>query len=377
MRVAVDLTSLLPTPTGVDVYLRELVLHLGRIDRISDYTVFLNYEDRRIFEDALPPNFKTVARCLRLRPARLLFQQVWLPAATRACDVVHSPSFLRPAYRGRQKHVLTVQDMSFFSMPDVHTRLRRSGVFRQAILRSIERADRIIVPSAATKADIFGFLPSLNADRVRVIPHGVARDFRPQSAAEVQETATRLRLPSRYILHVGTIEPRKNLLHLLEGYRQLLLTGPVAEDLVLAGRLGWEYEPLLRMIEAAGFRERVHLIGYVDRGDLPGLYAGAQLFVYPSLQEGFGFPPLEAMACGVPTIASLSSSLTENLNGAAELVPPTDVHALAAAMARLLRDEELRAHVTAKGLARAAEFRWEQAATATLDCYEELASERA
>ncbi|MGH3056490.1 MAG: hypothetical protein ACRDL7_16065, partial [Gaiellaceae bacterium] len=110
MRVAVDLTALLPIRTGVDVYLRELVIHLGRIDQNNDYTVFINYEDDRVFEDALPPNFRTLRRCVRPRLVRLLFQQVWLPAATRACDVVHSPSFLMPAYRGRQKHVLTVQD---------------------------------------------------------------------------------------------------------------------------------------------------------------------------------------------------------------------------------------------------------------------------
>jgi glycosyltransferase involved in cell wall biosynthesis len=282
-----------------------------------------------------------------------------------------------PAYRGRQKHVLTVQDMTFFSLPDVHTRLRRSRLFRQAILQSIERADRVIVPSVVTKADILGLLPQLDADRVRVIPHGVTENFHPRQAADVKETAARLRLPSRYILHVGTIEPRKNLSHLLEAYRHLLRAGPIAEDLVLAGRLGWDYEPIMQMMEAPDLRERVHFIGYVDRDDLPRLYAGARLFVYLSLHEGFGFPPLEAMACGVPTIASLSSSLTENLRGAAELVPLADVQVLTAAMTRLLRDEELRANARERGLARAAQFRWEQTARETLQCYEELAAERA
>ena len=374
MRVAIDLTALSNTPTGVDVYLKELLIHLGRIDHTNDYRVFTNYEDRRVFESLLPPNFRIIARCLRPRLARLLFQQSWLPVATRTCDVVHSPSFLMPIYRGRQKHVLTVHDMTFFSLPNVHTRLRRSRMFRQAILRSIGRTNRVIVPSAVTKADILGLLPRLDPDRVHVIPHGVSSDFRPRRAEDLEETASRLRLPARYILHVGTIEPRKNLSLLVEAYQQLLRSAPIPEDLVLAGRLGWDYEPLLRTIDTADLRERVHLIGYVDRGDLPRLYAGARLFVCPSLYEGFGFPPIEAMACGVPTIASLSSSLTENLRGAAELVPLADVRALTAAMARLLRDDELRAGARKRGLERAAEFRWELTARATLRCYEELAA---
>src|SRR5579871_173546 len=377
MRVAIDLTALLPTPTGVDVYLRELFLHLGRIDGTNDYLVFTNYEDRRLFVNALPPNFRIVAQCLRPRAVRLLFQQAWLPVAARSCDLLHSPSFLMPAWRGRQKHVLSVHDMTFFLLPHVHTRLRRSRVFQRAVHGSIERTHCVLAPSAGTKADILGLLPQLDPDRVRVIPYGVADDFHPRLPREIEETARRLRLPSNYILHVGTIEPRKNLAHLLEAYRLLLRAGPVAEDLVLAGRLGWDYQPLLRMMEAPDLRERVHRIGYVDRGDLPRLYAGARLFVCPSMHEGFGFPPLEAMACGVPVIASLSSSLAENLRGAAELVPLADVPSMAAAMSRLLRDDGLRKRARELGLARAAEFRWEQTARATLRCYEELASGRA
>ncbi len=376
MRIAFDLTALLPTATGVDVYLAQLLLHLGRVDHSNEYLVFTNFEDRHVFENALPANFRLAARCVRSRLVRLFFQQLWVPAATRNFDVVHSPSFLMPAYRGRQKHVLTVQDMTFFLLPAFHTRLRRSSLFRNAILRSIERANRVIVPSIATKADIQRLLPRFDPERIRVIPHGIAEDFRPMPEPELGETATRLRLPARYILHVGTIEPRKNLMHLLEAYRQLLRTGSVAEDLVLAGRLGWDYQPLLDALDSAELRGRVHYIGYVDRRDLPSLYAGARLFVCPSVQEGFGFPPLEAMACGVPTIATQSSSLTENLRDAAVLVPLADVEALRAAMQRLLHDDEHRAGVRERGLARAAEFRWERTARETVRCYEELAGRK-
>jgi alpha-1,3-rhamnosyl/mannosyltransferase len=181
-------------------------------------------------------------------------------------------------------------------------------------------------------------------------------------------------LPWPYILYVGTIEPRKNLPCLVESYRQLIAKGDIREHLILAGRQGWDYQALLAQVNSPALRGRVLLPGYVPQGDLPWLYAGARLFVYPSLQEGFGFPPLEAMACGVPTIASLSSSLAENLRGAAELVPPDDGEALTAAMRRLLEDEQLHAQYRTLGLARAAQFRWEETARQTLNCYKALAA---
>jgi glycosyltransferase involved in cell wall biosynthesis len=216
-------------------------------------------------------------------------------------------------------------------------------------------------------------MPEVAENRVRVIPYGIDRDFRPADPVAVQAALKRLRLPERYILYVGSIEPRKNLPRLVESYRRLIADARITEHLVLAGRLGWNYQSLVRQVESTGLRDRVHLPGYIARQDLPLLYSGARLFVYPSVYEGFGFPPLEALACGVPTIASCSSSLAENLRGAAELVPPSDERALAIAIERLLQDERLRTEYREKGLARAGEFRWEKTARQTLNCYIELA----
>lgn len=148
------------------------------------------------------------------------------------------------------------------------------------------------------------------------------------------------------------------------------------EHLVLAGRLGWGYEDLLAQRATPALRARVHLLGYVSQEDLPLVYAGARLCVYPSLEEGFGFPPLEAMASGVPVVSSRSSSLAENLEGAGELVPPDDVAALAAAMRRLLDDEPLRAARVQAGLTRADAFRWTDTARATIACYREVTDPR-
>jgi glycosyltransferase involved in cell wall biosynthesis len=371
MRVAIDLTALLPEGTGVDNYLTHLVLSLGQVDPVNRYRIYVNYEDRRLLDGRLPRNFAVVPLSLRPRPVRLLFQQVALPATALGwnADVVHSPSFIMPYYRGRQRHVLTIYDMTFFTLPECHTTLRRSAFYRRALLDSIRRADLITVPSRSTRDQILEFVPELPVGKIRLVIPGIGEEFRVRDPDTVRREIRRLGLPESYILHVGTIEPRKNLPRLIESYRRVVEESGTNSHLVLAGRLGWSYDDVLSLLEAPGLRGRIHTPGYVSRSDLPWYYAGARLFVYPSLQEGFGFPPLEAMSCGVPTISSLSTSLTENLAGAAELVPPEDVEALAAAMVRLLRDDRLREKRRGEGFDRAARYRWSETARQTLDCY--------
>ncbi len=368
MRVGIDLTALLPLATGVDNYLLRLVTALGRIDRETAYTLFVNVEDRRRLAGSLPPNFVVAPGALRPRAARLAFQQALLPIAARALrlDVVHSPAFLMPFLGGGARHVVTVHDMTFFTLPETHIRLRRSAAFRRALAGSVRRADLTLVPSRAVRDDVLAIVRGAPPDRVRVIPLGVGDEFRPPPPG----TPPPRERP--YVLFVGTLEPRKNVAGVIESYRRLVCEGGVAEDLLLVGRLGWDYEPVLARLDAPALRGRVHRLGYVTQDELIALYGGATLFVYPSRGEGFGFPPLEALACGAPTIATDVSSLAENLRGAAELVPPDDTHALTAAMRRLLRDPALRAARRAAGLERAAAFTWEETARATRACYAEL-----
>lgn len=378
IRVAIDLTALTAQHSGVDRYLKELVFHLGRIDTRNNYTVFLNVADRRLFANRLPANFRLRAWCLRPRPVRFLLEQAVLPAASSVlgADVVHSPSFLMPYCRGRQRHLLTVHDMTFFSMPQVHTTLRRSATFRRLVMTSIRRAHLINVPSRTTRDAILEWLPDMPPEKVCVTEYGVSSCFHPAPQEQVSRETRRLGLPESYVLFVGTIEPRKNLDLLVESYRKMVLAGEISEHLVLAGKLGSGYQPLLEQIERTKLRDRVHLLGFVPEPDLPWLYRGARLFVYPSLSEGFGFPPLEAMACGVPVISTLGSSLEENLHGAAELIPTKDANALAELMHRLLRDEALREQRRDVGLRRAAAFRWENTARRVLECYLALAGSR-
>lgn len=374
-RIALDLTSLLPHETGVDRYMIQLVLHLGKVDQRNQYRVYVNWEDRNRLTGLLPANFQVIPLSGRLRLARFLFQQVLLPvvAGWWGADVVHSPSFIMPMVRGRQSHVLTVHDMTSFTLPNHHIPLRRSLAYRQLLLWSIRRGHAITVPSRSTQEDIYHLIPDLPRARVKVIPAGIGEEFKVYPKKAIHKTIERLGLPTSYILYVGTIEPRKNLQILVQSYQELVTMGNTKEHLVLVGRLGWGYDELLKQIESPELQNRVHLVGYVHQKDLPLVYAGATLFVYPSLQEGFGFPPLEAMACGVPTISSQGSSLGENLEGAAKLVPLDEPESLTHAMHQLLNDEGIREQYRREGFARASTFRWEETARQTLRCYQEVA----
>lgn len=371
MRVGIDLTALLSEPTGVDVALKGLVQGLAGIDHDTRYTVFVNYEDRHVFDGALGPNFTLAPLCLRPRTVRLGFQQVMLPvvAAGRRLDVLHSPSFIMPMIRGRQRHVLTIHDLTSFSLPEYHIPLRRSVLYRRAVVASMRRADVVTTPSAFVRDAVLRLVPDVDPARVAVVSWGIADTFQPRAAADVRRALAHLDLPERYVLFVGAIQPRKNLLVLLDAYRQLVAAGDVAEHLVLAGPLAWDYDRIVAATRVPELAGRVRVTGFVAPRDLPWLYAGARLFAYVSLEEGFGFPPLEAMACGVPTVASRTSALAENLAGAAELVPVDAPAVLAAAMRRVLTEAAWHEQLRVRGLERAARFRWADAAARMRACY--------
>jgi glycosyltransferase involved in cell wall biosynthesis len=375
LRVGLDLTALLPVPTGVDTYLHQLTVALAELDSATQFTLFVNRDDRAFWKKRAGDQFSVHAWSLRPRPVRLLFQQLLLPALTRlhGVHVVHSPSFIMPMLRGSGRHLLTVYDMTVFSHPECHNALRRSASYRWAIRESLHRADLVTVPSESTRREIRRLEPEIDIKRVAVVRPGIGEEFRPRREVEVDGVRRRYDLARPYVLFLGTLEPRKNLDRLVRAYARLVHECNIDEDLVLAGKPGWGMRSLLTVTEELGVRERVRRPGYVDQESLPALLSGARVFAYPSIAEGFGFPPLEAMACGVPTVASNSTSLGENLAGAAELVAPDDTNGLANALYRLLTDESLRSRLRRRGMERARSFRWEACARRTLACYRRIA----
>ena len=296
-----------------------------------------------------------------------------VPAALRRLrvDVFHGMDHVGIPLVGRSgKYVVTVHDVIPLILPETFTPRHRL-VVRLALARVRRKADLVVVPSHAVKRDVVRRV-GLPENRVVVTHEGCEPRFRPvRSAAARRDVAARYGLPPRYVLAVGTLEPRKNLTTLLEAFARLRLDGEVDADLrlVLAGARGWLDEPIFATVRSLGLEDAVRFTGFVDDADLPAVYSGAALFVFPSLHEGFGLPLLEAMACGVPVVTSNISSMPEVAGDAAVLVDPRDTDGLAAAIARLLRDEALRDRLREAGIARARQFSWEATARRTLDAY--------
>lgn len=296
-----------------------------------------------------------------------------VPAALRRLrvDIFHGMDHVGIPLVGRSgKYVVTVHDVIPLILPETFTPRHRL-VVRLALARVRRKADLVVVPSHAVKRDVVRRV-GLPEDRVVVTHEGCEPRFRPvRSAAARRDVAARYGLPPRYVLAVGTLEPRKNLTTLLEAFARLRRDGEVDADLrlVLAGARGWLDEPIFATVRSLGLEDAVRFTGFVDDADLPAVYSGAALFVFPSLHEGFGLPLLEAMACGVPVVTSNISSMPEVAGDAAVLVDPRDTDGLAAAIARLLRDEALRDGLREAGIARARQFSWEATARRTLDAY--------
>ena len=288
----------------------------------------------------------------------------WLPYS----DVFHATDHLLPPLR-RAGSVFTVHDLIFLHFPEYHLPLNR-WYLSLMLPRFLRRADALIAVSENTKRDVVKLM-QIPPDKITVIYEGVNPAYRPlDDSAARDRVREKYRLPAEYILYFGTLEPRKNLLTLLDAYHALLVRGQAIPSLVLAGRKGWLYQPVFARVRALGLEDRVHFTDYVDEQDAPVIMNAASVFVYPSLYEGFGLPPLEAMACGTPVICSNASSLPEVVGDGGLLFEPRDVGALANAIARVLADAELRTQLRARGIEQARKFTWERAARETLAVYQ-------
>jgi len=309
--------------------------------------------------------------------ARTLGRDVWWHqwgverAARRArADLLHLPAGLGPV-RGRLPTVVTIHDLSVLHAPrDFRPWFRNYA--RVVIPRLARRAARVITVSETTRRDVIEHL-GLPEEKVVAVPNGVALSHPPSVTRDGQPTSGPYQLPRRYVLSVGTLQPRKNLLRLFEAIR-MLAARPATRDVVLvhAGGYGWLADDIVRAAQAPALRDRVRLLGYVPQEHLACLYLQARLLAYPSLFEGFGLPVLEAMASGCPVVTSNRSSLPEVAGDAAVLVDPESVEAIAEGIGRVWEDDALAAELRVRGLARAPRFSWERTARLTADVYESV-----
>ncbi len=298
------------------------------------------------------------------------FRQQWalprLLARLRA-DLYHSPYYLMP-YRLGVPTVLTVYDLIPLLFPQYST-ARARLLFRWALMLALQTARCVIAISEATRYDLLRHF-AISSDRVLVVPLSADPAFCPQPPETIATVRACYGLPDQYVLYLGSNKPHKNLVNLVEAWSRITHCA-LRFTLVVAGAWEHRYPEPRRRAEALGL-DNVIWLGPVPEADLPALYSAATLFVFPSLYEGFGLPVLEAMACGVPVICSNTSSLPEVAGDAALLVDPTDIQALATAMADLLEDKARWEGMREKGLRQAARFSWEQTAAITLDVYRSM-----
>ncbi len=353
--VGVDLRALVGTPSGIGVFTRALLLRLA--ERGGYRIVGLSH---RPATGGGELEAAGVALETRAAPLGVLWQQLRLPARLAAgdLDLFWSPLFTLPL-RLPVPAVVTVHDLTPVLYPETH-RFKVLASILPFLRRSVETARVVVADSEATARDLRGQFPQC-ADRLRVVYPGVDDDFAPGGAEEVAATREELGCPRGYVLYAGTIEPRKNLGLLLDAWEAARLDDATFPPLVLAGGYGWRSRPLVRRIERLRGLGLLAL-GRVERGRLVRLFQAARVFAYPSLYEGFGLPPAEAMACGVPTVASNRASLPEVVGEAGLLVDADDPGGLADALRRVIGDPALAAELGARGRERARRFRWTRAA---------------
>lgn len=297
---------------------------------------------------------------------RIVWEQVVQPLHTPHFDLLHALAFVSPLVSFAPRSVVTVYDLTFLRYPERLSASRRLYL-RWLTALSCQRADRITVISHSTGDDVVNLL-GIPRDKIDVTPLGYERaTMYPRPAAEVAAFRQAKGLPERFWLFIGTIEPRKNLPQLLQAYARL----PHDErlPLILGGGGGWGLAPVQDTIARRGLSQSVHLAGFIPSEELPLWYNAADVFLYPSVFEGFGLPVLEAMACGTPVITSNVSSLPEVAEGAGLCLPPDDIDAWTDALHTLARDDQWRSTARIAGIRKASQFDWQHTARLTIESY--------
>ena len=386
LRLAVNAVPLLSPRTGVHQYLYNLMKHVETIVEIdpcyfygSSWSRALRQAQIQQPQGQVQPllrvgQIKEVVRSLVPWPhtvSRFFRQRAFSWKKRGQFDVYHEPNFFPFQFDGPT--AITVHDLSFIRFPEAHPR-KRATFMTRLLPWSLTRADAILVDSSFVKreiVDVYGVTP----EKINVAYLGVSGLFRPMSEVETRQSCTKQGLShGRYLLAVGTIEPRKNLTQVLRAYQDLPRRIQEQYPLVIVGMKGWLYASIEQEMAPLIRRGCVQLLGYVSDEELPQIYAGSAALLYTSVYEGFGLPPLEGMASGVPVITSNQSSIPEVVGDAAIMVDPHDVKALKEAVMLVIEDVENTKRLRELGIERAKGFTWEQCAKETVAVYKRLAN---
>ncbi len=378
MHIGIDAHAIGARQGGNETYIRGLIEALAELDAVNRYTIYIaNRAAAAEWRERLAARHPNFGVRLLPPPTPLVRVPVFLAweLRRRPVDVLHV-QYTAPPFCPCPV-VATIHDLAFEHLPETFTR-RGAFQLKLTVRRTARRAARIATVSEYSRQDLlrtYGLPP----EKVAVTYNGIDKHFTPAPAAPGEAEAIRRRfgIGRDYLLAVGSLQPRKNLERLIRVYAGLRSRdASFRHQLVLVGRKLWLADGIFAEVRRQPWADDVILTDYVEDGALAALYRGAAAFVYPSLFEGFGLPPLEAMACGVPVVTSDTSSLPEVTGGAALLVDPLQEESLAAALLRVVGDEPLRARLRAAGLAQAAKFTWREAAEITLRLYREAAGAR-
>ena len=375
MRVGLDGYPLAEPRTGVGHYTLELARALALVAPSDQFELVspapFNASALEEINQANLPNLRAVQ--VKTSRIRGHWWAVGLPLyVTKArFDLFHGTNFEVPFWNRRT--VVTIHDLSAL----LHREKHRDSLARRARLRLpivAKLARKIITPTESVKREVCEHL-RVKANKVIAIPSAARQSFRPVPSEQTVETRKRLAIEDDFLLFVGTLEPRKNLLTLLKALDQIVRQTSLRPQLVIAGGEGWLMDETFSFIKHSGIGDRLRLTGYLGDDELRALYSSCRIFVYPSLYEGFGLPPLEAMACGAPVIAGRVAALQEVLGSAARLFDPLNVEALAGSIVELMENDEERRRMASNGPKHAAKFSWAETARRTLNVYRDVVSE--
>lgn len=362
---------------GLYQYVYHLISGLQEIDSENEYILYFFYkwhikEDQLINSYELNPNFKKRICRVPYRVLSSFSKLVPVSPILGKVDVLHGPVFRLLPKGCYKKSVVTIHDLKFLKPPGMISNQNDITFFKGPTIDAIRRADCIIAVSEFVRNDLIENF-RISTGRIKVIHSGIGKEFNPiQDPIRLKAVQSKFTIKNKYLLFVGFIETKKNLPRLIEAYSRIRNTLPEPYQLVIAGPHGPATQEVIQKIKELSLERDVILTGQVSREDLPLLYTGASLFVFPSLYEGFGFPPLEAMASGTPVIASNTGSIPEVIGENGFLIDPYNLDKMAEAIYMALTDDNLRESLRRKGLSHCKKFTWEQAASQVLQIYREL-----
>ena len=368
MRVAIDARKL--HDFGIGTYTRNLLRHLARIDRDNEYVLLCHQPDLGIGAQ-LGTNFRTV---LEPSPNYSIREQIHVPWVLHRerPDVFHAPHYVMPP-AVRCRSIVTIHDCIHLMFPQYLPNRAAYVYARAAMWAATHRSHRVLTVSEASKRDILHFF-NIPPEKIVVVHNAIDERFGVSPSEEATALVReRYQLDHRFVLYVGNIKPHKNLVRVVEAFGRLRTRGFDDLTLLIIGDEISKLPALRRAVHSHKLHKHVRFLGYLPDDTLAILYRLAAVFVFPSLYEGFGLPPLEAMACGAPVVTSNVSSLPEVTGDAAVLVDPYDVGSIADGIARVLSDPALREDMRVKGMARAREFSWERSVARTREIYREVA----